>query len=127
MRPLIDRQDDFLCETTEILRAGLSMADWITVDDTGARHRGANAVSTQIGNDDFAWFGTTGSKSRLNFLGLLRGGHTDYVINPASALQVHATRWRTRPTGSRPVGRRRRRSSATLAATPDRGVRAGRQ
>jgi len=84
MRLLIDRQDDFLCETTEILRAGLSMADWITVDDTGARHRGANAVCTQIGNDDFAWFGTTGSKSRLNFLGLLRAGHTDYVINDAA-------------------------------------------
>jgi len=84
MRLLIDRQDDFLCESTEILRAGLSTADWITVDDTGARHRGANAVCTQIGNDDFAWFGTTGSKSRLNFLGLLRAGHTDYVINDAA-------------------------------------------
>ena len=84
MRLLIDQQDDFLCETTAILRAGLSTADWITVDDTGARHRGVNAVCTQIGNDDFAWFGTTGSKSRLNFLGLLRAGHTDYVINDAA-------------------------------------------
>ncbi len=81
MRLLIDQQDDFLSETTEVLRAGLSTADWITVDDTGARHRGANAVCTQIGNDDFAWFGTTGSKSRLNFLDLLRAGHTDYVVN----------------------------------------------
>ena len=54
------------------------------MDDTGARHRGANAVCTQIGNDAFAWFGTTGSKSRLNFLGLLRAGHTDYVINDAA-------------------------------------------
>jgi len=84
MRLLIDQQDDFLSETMETLRAGLSTADWITVDDTGARHRGANAVCTQIGNDDFAWFGTTGSKSRLNFLGLLRAGHTDYVINDAA-------------------------------------------
>jgi AraC-like DNA-binding protein len=54
------------------------------VDDTGARHRGANAVCTQIGNDSFAWFGTTGSKSRLNFLELLRADHTDYVINDAA-------------------------------------------
>jgi len=84
MRLLIDQQDDFLSETAEILRAGLSTADWITVDDTGARHRGANAVCTQVGNDDFAWFGTTGSKSRLNFLGLLHAGHTDYVINDAA-------------------------------------------
>ena len=84
MRLLIDRQDDFLTETREVLRAGLETAAWITVDDTGARHRGVNAVCTQIGNDNFAWFGTTGSKSRLNFLDLLRAGHTDYVINDAA-------------------------------------------
>jgi Transposase IS66 family len=84
MRLLIDRQDEFLTENREVLRAGLETADWITVDDTGARHRGANAVCTQIGNDNFAWFGTTGSKSRLNFLELLRAGHTDYVVNDAA-------------------------------------------
>src|SRR5450631_1703923 len=81
MRLLIDRQDDFLTETREVLRAGLETAAWITVDDTGARHRGVNGVCTQIGNDNFAWFVTTGSKSRLNFLDLLRAGHSDYVIN----------------------------------------------
>jgi len=84
MRLLIDGQDAFLDETRAVLRAGLETASWVTVDDTGARHRGANAVCTQIGNDDFAWFGTTGSKSRLNFLDLLRAGHTDYVINDAA-------------------------------------------
>ena len=84
IRLLIDGQDDFLMETREVLRAGLETADWITVDDTGARHRGANGVCTQIGNDNFAWFGTTGSKSRLNFLGLLRAGYIDYVINDAA-------------------------------------------
>jgi hypothetical protein len=75
-----------------VLRTGLQSADWITVDETGARHRGANAVCTQIGNDNFAWFGTTGSKSRLNFLDLLRAGHTDYVINDAALdyLREHA-------------------------------------
>ena len=41
-------------------------------------------MCTQIGNDHFAWFGTTASKSRLNFLDLLRAGHTDYVINDAA-------------------------------------------
>jgi len=84
MRLLIDQQDDFLTETREVLRAGLETADWITVDDTGARHRGANGVCTQIGNDNFAWFGTTGSKSRLNFLNLLRAGYADYTINDAA-------------------------------------------
>ncbi len=84
MRLLIDDQGDFLAETREVLRAGLETADWISVDDTGARHRGANAICTQIGNDAFTWFGTTNSKSRLNFLDLLRAGHTDYVINDAA-------------------------------------------
>src|SRR4029077_2692119 len=62
-------------------RAGLSSAKWITVDDTGARHKAANGFCTQIGNAHFAWFGTTGSKNRGNFLDLLRAGHADYVIN----------------------------------------------
>ncbi|MBV8577008.1 MAG: transposase, partial [Acetobacteraceae bacterium] len=84
MRLLIDQQDEFLTESREVLRAGLAMAAWVSVDDTGARHRGANAVCTQIGNDGFAWFGTTGSKSRQNFLELLRAGHTDYVVNDAA-------------------------------------------
>jgi len=81
MRLLIERQDQFLTEDREVLQAGLATADWISVDDTGARHRGANAVCTQIGNDSFAWFGTTASKSRQTFLELLRAGHTDYVVN----------------------------------------------
>jgi hypothetical protein len=85
MRLLIDGQDDdFLVETREVLRAGLATAGWITVDDTGARHRCTNGVCTQIGNDNFPWFGTTGSKSRQNFLDLLRAGHTDYTINDAA-------------------------------------------
>ena len=84
MRLLIDRQDDFLTENREVLRAGLRNTTWITVDDTGARHAGANGFCTQIGNDRFTWFGTRASKSRVNFLDLLRAGHTDYVINDAA-------------------------------------------
>jgi hypothetical protein len=84
MRLLIDRQDDFLAESRAVLRAGLQTAAWITVDDTGARHAGRNGFCTQIGNDDFTWFGTRASKSRLNFLDLLRAGHTDYVVNEAA-------------------------------------------
>jgi hypothetical protein len=84
MRLLIAGQDNFLAENREVLRAGLQTAAWISVDDTGARHHGANGVCTQIGNDHFTWFGTTKSKSRLNFLDLLRAGHTDYVISDAA-------------------------------------------
>ena len=81
VRLLIADQDAFLAEARDVLRTGLETASWITVDDTGARHKGASGFCTQIGNDHFAWFGTTGSKSRLNFLDLLRAGHADYVVN----------------------------------------------
>ena len=84
MRLLIDGQDDFLAENCGVLRAGLQTAAWITVDDTGARHAGKNGFCTQIGNDSFTWFATRASKSRLNFLDLLRARHTDYVINEAA-------------------------------------------
>src|SRR5215208_607594 len=81
MRLLIEGQQRFLDEARDVLRAGLTQAAWITADDTGARHKAANGTCTQIGNDHFAWFGTTASKSRLNFLGLLRAGYPDYAIN----------------------------------------------
>ena len=57
----------------------------MTVDDTGARHAGANEYTTHIGDDRFAWFATRPSKSRLNFLDLLRAGHPHYVINATAA------------------------------------------
>jgi hypothetical protein len=41
-------------------------------------------VCTQIGNDWFTSFATRSSKTRLNFLDLLRAGHTDYVLNEAA-------------------------------------------
>jgi transposase IS66 family protein len=62
MRLLIAGQQPFLDESQQVLRAGLASAAWITVDDTGARHRAVNGACTQIGNDHFAWFGTTASK-----------------------------------------------------------------
>jgi hypothetical protein len=81
VRLLIAGQDGFLAESRAVLRAGLASAAWITVDDTGARHKAANGFCTQIGNAHFTWFGTTVSKSRLNFLAVLRAGHGDYIIN----------------------------------------------
>ncbi len=84
VRLLSSRQDAFLKESIEVLRAGLASASWLTVDDTGARHKARNGFCTHIGNDGFAFFATTGSKSRMNFLELLRAGRDDYVINPAA-------------------------------------------
>jgi hypothetical protein len=83
-RLLTDKQQDFLDEARDVLRAGLETSPWVSVDDTGARHKATNGFCTQIGNDWFTWFGTRSSKTRLNFLDLLRAGHTDYVLNQAA-------------------------------------------
>ena len=84
LRLLIDNKDGFVAEARDVLRAGLETSPWVSVDDTGARHAGKNGFCTQIGNDWFTWFGTRSSKSRLNFLDLLRAGHTDYVLDDAA-------------------------------------------
>jgi len=81
VRILTDANEAFIAEARDVLRAGLTQGKWISVDDTGARHRGRNGFCTQIGNDTFTYFATTFSKSRSNFLGLLRAGYGDYVLN----------------------------------------------
>src|SRR5437660_2811322 len=91
VRLLIAGQEGFIDEACDVWRAGLSSAKWITVDDTGARHKAANGFCTQIGNVHFAWFGTTGSKNRGNFLNLLRAGHDDYVINAEALAYMRQT------------------------------------
>jgi hypothetical protein len=83
-RLLTEKQDGFLDEARDVLRAGLETSSWVSVDDTGARHKAKNGYCTQIGNDGFTWFGTRSTKSRLNFLDLLRAGHSDYVLNEAA-------------------------------------------
>jgi hypothetical protein len=52
------------------------VSHYLQTDDTGARHGGKNGYCTYIGNEFFAWFESTQSKSRVNFLSLLRAGHT---------------------------------------------------
>lgn len=68
-------------EKDDILFAGLNSSSHVNVDDTGARHNGKNGYCTHIGNEFFAWFESTESKSRINFLKLLRAGKSDYVLN----------------------------------------------
>lgn len=80
-RLITEGHEQFHEEKAEILRVGLAVSSYINVDDTGARHQGQNGYCTHIGNELFAWFASTDSKSRINFLELLRAGHTDYVID----------------------------------------------
>ncbi len=81
-RILTENKDVFHQEKDELLPAALVASPYVEVDDTGARHQGHNGACTQIGNAFFASFTSTESKSRLNFLEILRSPHTDYVINP---------------------------------------------
>jgi hypothetical protein len=78
---LVENHEDFHVEKDEILSTGLEISSYINVDDTGARHKGKNGVCTHIGNELFAWFESTESKSRINFLELLRAGQTNYYID----------------------------------------------
>lgn len=80
-RLLTEGQEQFHREKEEILPVGLRVSKVVHADDTGARHRGKNGYTTHIGNEWFASFETTDSKSRINFLELLRGAHTDYVLS----------------------------------------------
>lgn len=85
-RILIEDKKSFHTEKNNILIAGLNVSSYVNVDDTGARHNGKNGYCTHIGNDFFAWFESTNSKSRLNFLKLLCVGKSDYILN-ADAFQ----------------------------------------
>jgi hypothetical protein len=80
-RILTQNKDDFHQEKEEVRTAGLAVSSYIGVDDTGARHDGHNGYCTAIGNDLFAYFASTDSKSRLNFLQVLRGNSGGYTIN----------------------------------------------
>ena len=80
-RMITEGKEKYHQEKDEILKVGLRVSRHVHVDDTGARHKGKNGYCTHIGNEWFAWFESTESKSRINFLELLRAGYNDYVLN----------------------------------------------
>ncbi|WP_247997884.1 IS66 family transposase [Brucella tritici] len=84
VRLLTRNLEGFIAEDAAVLHTGLVSAAYVTVDDTGARHAGDNFYTTHIGNANFSVFRTTKTKSRLNFLSLLRGNYQDYVLSDAA-------------------------------------------
>jgi len=89
---LIEGKQDFHKEKDRILAVGLEVSNYINVDDTGARHNGKNGYCTHIGNESFSWFESTESKNRINFLKLLRAGHSDYLINMDAIAYMEANK-----------------------------------
>ena len=83
-RILIDDKELFHQEQKEVLKAGLETADYVHTDDTGTRHQGKNGYCTVIGNDLFTYFSSSESKSRDNYLRILRASHQDFVLNEYS-------------------------------------------
>lgn len=83
-RILVEDKESFHTEQSQVLQVGLETAEYIHTDDTGARHRGQNGYCTVIGNDLFTHFSSTQSKSRSNYLRILRGPHQDFVLNEYS-------------------------------------------
>jgi hypothetical protein len=80
-RLLTEGHDGFHQEKDGLLPAAREVSQYFHTDDTSARHRGQNGHTLHIGNELFASFFTTESKSRLNFLHILRQPFDDYVLS----------------------------------------------
>ena len=80
-RLLTEGHDLFHQEKDSLLSAAREVSSHLHTDDTSARHCGQAGHTLHIGNDLFASFFTTDSKSRVNFLRTLLTPFTDYVLN----------------------------------------------
>jgi hypothetical protein len=81
---LIQGKERFHQEKREVFDAGIRCSDFMSTDDTSARHKGKNGYCTAIGSPFFSYFESTSSKSRINFLRVLQGGQELYVITEES-------------------------------------------
>lgn len=81
VRFLSQGPEGLVSEDQAVLRAGLEMARWITVDDTCARHARKDMFTTQLGDTRFAAFRTGPCKARRRFLSVLQCGRQDFVVD----------------------------------------------
>ncbi|USE38988.1 transposase [Endozoicomonas sp. SCSIO W0465] len=72
--------EQFHAEKDELLTTGIRCSSYIQTDDTGTRHKGKNGYCTIINNESFAWFESTDSKSRENFVSLLHRPWSTYTF-----------------------------------------------
>lgn len=80
-RLLTEDHDAFHQEKDGLFPAARQVSHYFHTDDTSARHQGKSGHTLHIGNELFASFFTTDSKSRLNFLEILRQPFDDYVLS----------------------------------------------
>jgi hypothetical protein len=80
------RVDDFEDDYNDVLQTGLYFSRYIQADDTGSKHNTKRGYCTVIANEAFAWYRSTDSKSRINFLKLLNeAGFNNLMFNESSA------------------------------------------
>lgn len=91
-RLLTEGHEQFHKEKDGLLPAARDVSSYFQADDTGARHQGKNGYTTVIANPLFASFTTTTSKSRVNFLKLLRAPHEEYVWNEDALIYARSQR-----------------------------------
>jgi len=80
-RLLTEGHEPFSQEKDSLLPAAREVSAYLQTDDTSARHRGKGGHTLHIGNDLFASFFTTDTKSRVNFLKILLSPHPGYLFN----------------------------------------------
>lgn len=83
---LTGNTEQFSQEMEAVRQAGIEEASHLHADDTSARHQGKNGVCTCISSPLFCYFHSSESKSRLNFLEILRGTYTDYVLDEGALI-----------------------------------------
>jgi hypothetical protein len=92
LRLLHDPGGALRAEAEAVRHAGVSSAQWLSVDDTGARHQSRNGFCTRVGDHRFTIFATRTSKSRRSFLEMLGGGAAGFTINEAALEHLRARR-----------------------------------
>jgi Transposase IS66 family len=80
-RLLTEGHEAYYQEKDSLLPAAREVSTYLQTDDTSARHRGKAGHTLHIGNDLFASFFTTDTKSRVNFLKILLTPHQGYLFN----------------------------------------------
>ena len=81
---LLNEADGYSNTSETILTAGLEEeAPYIRTDDTGEKHQHKSGYCTHIGGQYFAYYTTSFSKSRENFLKIILQGKEGYHINDA--------------------------------------------
>jgi hypothetical protein len=92
LRLLHDPDGRLRAEAAAVRHDGLASARWLSVDDTGARHKVRNGFCTRLGDHRFTIFATRRSKSRRSFLEMLCGDAPGFTINEAALDHLRASR-----------------------------------